>query len=488
MAHAARKHLKNRTSRRRLAAISFLSNISLDGTHSDTRLAVYTRKQRRHTKKEDGDGEVETSADKQMGREITNTVIGPSSEVGLGLDKHDNARQSVRSTAVDRAQSVSKSEKSSDVPPSSTPSSKKRWRAGSMSGDGEKQAAKKKLMHMNSDLGSRKENVEPIGERSRRSSSMSDNSSESVPKEVRFLSSDNQRPVSTGRVFFVSKQRVPLAICSVLPFGLSKKLQNRQELTLDELRPRVRHTSGSRSVSSSEGLFHTGLTVSARVEEGQDVSYSKFLIPSRQRHLQRANSEIPTSSVDTAVHVAVPEDVIENYDAHILDDPELHSGSYRTLMTFPSYVVSVTDYVKPSELKKELNEKFRDRFPSIQLTLSKLRSLKRELKRIAYAKCHRDIWTVAQAYVYFEKLILKNLLNKQNRRLCAGACLLLACKLNDTKGADLTKLIETIEDIFKLSRKDLLNFELECLVALEFCLHVPDREVFPHYQRLLYNA
>ena len=49
-------------------------------------------------------------------------------------------------------------------------------------------------------------------------------------------------------------------------------------------------------------------------------------------------------------------------------------------------------------------------------------------------------------------------------------------------------LFQTIEDTFKLSRKDLLNFELECLVALEFCLHVPDREVFPHYQRLLYNS
>lgn len=62
-------------------------------------------------------------------------------------------------------------------------------------------------------------------------------------------------------------------------------------------------------------------------------------------------------------------------------------------------------------------------------------SLKREIKKLALDECGYEEPTVAMAFVYFEKLVLHGKLHKQNRKLCAGACVLLAAKI----GGDLKK-------------------------------------------------
>ena len=117
------------------------------------------------------------------------------------------------------------------------------------------------------------------------------------------------------------------------------------------------------------------------------------------------------------------------------------------------FQTSIIDYVKPSEMKKELNMKFKERFPKLEITFTKLRSIKRELQRIAINECHLDLLTLSQSFVYLEQLVLKNRITKINRKYCAGACLILAGKLNDVKGQSLTHLIE-------VSKAQFLSFKI----------------------------
>ncbi|KAI4465330.1 cdk5 and abl1 enzyme substrate 1 [Holotrichia oblita] len=347
---------------------------------------------------------------------------------------------------------------------------------------------------------------------------------ETNTNEVKFVKPKDYK-FNNERLVMVASKYSPFFICSIIPY--TRKIRQSRPEARREIN-RKRNTSGPRPLSAVGDVLDPfdsfGLE---RSQDGQETSYGHLLVPSkifaradfrdrkcvstdevlensysryngRPRHLiarcfsydqgaQKATAHVvatspPSDSKDDTSYTSLV------YHPDLLDDPELIAGKHRTLLTFTSYMTSVIDYVRPSDLKKEINDKFKEKFPHIQLTLSKLRSLKKEMRKISKMENGLDLLTVAQSYVYFEKLILRGLINKQNRKMCAAASLLLSAKLNDVKGDMLKTLIEKIEGNFRINRKELLSAEFAVLVALEFALHTPTWEVYPHYNRLLHES
>uniref|UniRef100_A0A3B4AWM3 Cyclin-like domain-containing protein n=1 Tax=Periophthalmus magnuspinnatus TaxID=409849 RepID=A0A3B4AWM3_9GOBI len=174
-----------------------------------------------------------------------------------------------------------------------------------------------------------------------------------------------------------------------------------------------------------------------------------------------------------------------DYDPNLLSDPQWPCGKHKRVLIFASYMTTVIDYVKPSDLKRDMNETFKEKFPHIKLTLSKIRSLKREMRAFG-EDCGLQPVTIAMAFVYFEKLVLQGRLNKQNRKLVSAACLLLAAKISsDLKKQEVKHLIDKLEERFRISRRELISFEFTILVALEMALYLPESKVLPHYRRLV---
>ncbi|XP_034411994.1 CDK5 and ABL1 enzyme substrate 1 isoform X2 [Cyclopterus lumpus] len=301
--------------------------------------------------------------------------------------------------------------------------------------------------------------------------------------------SGSPRPKSFKKIHFIKSMR-------------QHDIRNGREVKL-EGGGRQRHPSGS--VSAKEMVI--GLEGVELGADGKTVSYTQFLYPTnvlggrrntidstssfsqsrnashRSLSLGRANSN--QSSLDTGNDLGD----FREYDPNLLDDPQWPCGKHKRVLIFPSYMTTVIEYVKPSDLKKDMNETFKEKFPHIRLTLSKIRSLKREIKKLAQDECGYEEPTVAMAFVYFEKLVLHGKLHKQNRKLCAGACVLLAAKIGgDLKKHEVKLLIDKLEERFRVNRRELIAFEFPVLVALEFNLHLPEHEIMPHYRRLLQTS
>jgi len=182
------------------------------------------------------------------------------------------------------------------------------------------------------------------------------------------------------------------------------------------------------------------------------------------------------------------------YDPNFLDDRTLRQGKNHTVLRLEAYQVSVIPFVRPRRRKEELNDQFRLSHPQLHpsMTLSKLRNLQKDLRDIATTNPEVDLSTVALAWVYFEKLVLGDVVRKHNRKLLAGACLVLAFKFNQE--ADRSSVRRLATCIRKLDRKDQLNSaalndaELKVFVWLKFYLHIGQEQAMPHLQRLLKDS
>ncbi|KAG7488815.1 hypothetical protein MATL_G00038390 [Megalops atlanticus] len=381
----------------------------------------------------------------------------------------------------------------------------------------ELQRSRRRLISQRSSL----ETLEDIEENSplRRCRTLSGSPRPKSFKKIHFIKNMRQHDTCNGRIVLISGRRSICSMLSVLPYQDYSQVG---DMKLEG--GRQRHPSGSakemvigldgvelgadgKTVSYTQLLYPTNAFNGRRNTIDSTSSFSQFHNAShRSLSLARANSI--QGSTDTGNDVG---DFLE-YDPNLLDDPQWPCGKHKRVLIFPSYMhkisacrratrrlyrdadnwmteTTVIEYVRPSDLKKDMNETFKEKFPHIRLTLSKITSLKREIRKLAQEDCGYEEPTVAMAFVYFEKLALRGKLNKQNRKLCAGACILLAAKIgSDLKKHEVKHLIDKLEEKFRLNRRELIAFEFPVLVALEFSLHLPEHEIMPHYRRLLQNS
>eukprot|EP00038_Savillea_parva_P028033 m.62862 g.62862 ORF g.62862 m.62862 type:complete len:417 (-) comp8117_c0_seq2:35-1285(-) len=172
----------------------------------------------------------------------------------------------------------------------------------------------------------------------------------------------------------------------------------------------------------------------------------------------------------------------------ILDAPEIGQGKHQKVLKMPSYTVTLILYVKPEELKKDLNEMWAEKHPDVLITLSKFRSIKREMVEMGVLTAGLEVGTVALAHVYFEQLVASGRVGKPNRKFVAAACLVLATKFWESKDDvrdGLQALFRALQDQWQMSSAEIIAYEFPVYAELNFDLHVAASLALSRMERVI---
>ncbi|GES92769.1 CDK5 and ABL1 enzyme substrate 2 isoform X2 [Rhizophagus clarus] len=239
------------------------------------------------------------------------------------------------------------------------------------------------------------------------------------------------------------------------------------------------------------------------------LGYDKKFKQKNRRDFMKQTADSETTKqrkAESFAHLLVPSNSLGSkndgdYNPTYLDNPNLNTEKqpvnevqetkptkHRNVLSLSNIMGSLIHHNnRPSDLKRESNARFRMSHPEVDqtLTLSQIRKVKLKLLTVAtYEDLDLELSTVAKAYAYFEKLILKKVVNKANRRLYGSICLLLASKVNEPMGKSYLPILESLHKHLDVTIKDITDNEFSVFAHLDFELYLPMHEFMPHFERL----
>ncbi|KAJ1739574.1 hypothetical protein IWW42_005303 [Coemansia sp. RSA 1085] len=167
------------------------------------------------------------------------------------------------------------------------------------------------------------------------------------------------------------------------------------------------------------------------------------------------------------------------YKAGVLDDPGQQKGLQRAMAGLTEYMGTIFDNVRPDDQRQEGHLEVVLGGP----TLEQIRRLRAHMLRVTREQ-DLELSTAAIGWVYFEKLIFKGYAVKDNRKLVAAVCLLLALKINESREVSISRSLQAIQRRFEVSTSLILDQEFSVFAELDFSLWIPCREFMPHFVRM----